>query len=299
MNTTNKAEPRTLYVHRNVANAKDIIAWAKDQGFKTTLPADELHVTIAFSKTPVDWMKVGDASFYSGKDGKIEVGPGGARHVEPLGDAGAVVLLFTSSELSWRHRAIIEEGASWDHDDYQPHITISYEAGDLDLSTVEPYRGKIVFGPEIFEELNEDWADGIIEKAIAVESFGGFAKIDSDMRVVWGWANVYEDGGEPVVDAHGDVIDEADILKAAHTFVADVRAGKVMHGGRRIGTIVESLVLTRTLQKVLGIDLGKAGWFIGMKIDDPDVWKQVKEGTLRAFSFGGTGRRVARESTDA
>jgi hypothetical protein len=29
-----------------------------------------------------------------------------------------------------------------------------------------------------------------------------------------------------------------------------------------------------------------------MRVDDPDVWKRVKKGELRAFSIGGTGTRV-------
>jgi uncharacterized protein len=158
----NDAAPRTLYVSRKVINAAEVIRWAKAQGFKTTLAANDLHVTVAFSRTPVDWLTVGTT--WSGeKDGKLTVSPGGARIVEPLGDKGAVVLLFSASELSWRHEEIKRAGASFDYDQYQPHITISYDAGDLDLSTVEPYRGQIVLGPEIFEEVKEDWEQGITE----------------------------------------------------------------------------------------------------------------------------------------
>lgn len=158
----NDATPRTLYVQRKLTNADEFIAWAKGQGFKSTTPAGDLHVTIAFSRVAVDWMKASES--WSGQDGKLTVQPGGARLVEKLGDKGAVVLLFNSSELGWRHEAIRREaGASWDFPEYQPHVTITYQGGDLDLSKVEPYRGKLVFGPEIFEEINEDWALGLKE----------------------------------------------------------------------------------------------------------------------------------------
>ncbi|ANI04169.1 hypothetical protein A210_16430 [Pseudomonas putida SJTE-1] len=146
------AAPRPLYVQRKVTNGADILAWAKAQGFDTTVPADELHVTIAYSRQALDWMKVG-GDWGSRQDGGLAVAPGGARLVEPLGGEGAVVLLFNSSELAWRHMQIREAGASWDYEEYQPHVTITYAAGDLDLSKVEPYRGKIEFGPEIFEDL--------------------------------------------------------------------------------------------------------------------------------------------------
>ncbi|WP_010660218.1 anti-CBASS protein Acb1 family protein [Brucella anthropi] len=157
--TAADASPKTLYVRRDVLNADEIIAWAKGQGFKTTLPTDNMHVTIAFSRTSVDWMKVGQPW-----SDKIEIAAGGPRMMEAFGDAGqAKVLLFASSELSWRHQEIRNAGASWDHDEYQPHITISYAEDAPALDTIEPYRGKIVLGPEIFEQINEKWMEGITE----------------------------------------------------------------------------------------------------------------------------------------
>lgn len=153
---TQDAAPRTLYVQRKLLNGAELIKWAKSQGFTDTLPEDEMHVTVLYSKQAVDWMKMGQ-SWQTEDGGKLTVAAGGARIVEPLGDKGAVVLLFNSSELSWRHSDMVRNGASHDYDDYQPHVTITY-SGAPDLANVEPYRGELVFGPEIFEELDEDWA---------------------------------------------------------------------------------------------------------------------------------------------
>ncbi len=75
----------------------------------------------------------------------------------------ATVLLFSASELRWRHDEIERAGASWDHPEYQPHITISYGFKG-DLSKVEPYQGPIVLGPELFAEVKEDWTEGLKEK---------------------------------------------------------------------------------------------------------------------------------------
>lgn len=159
------AAPRTLYIQRKLLNSAALIKWAKSQGFTTTTPADELHVTICFSRTPIDWMTVSSA-WNQDKQGRMTIAPGGARLVEPLGDKGAVVLLFNASEISWRHEEIMRAGASHDFENYQPHVTITYQAPEgLDLSKVEPYRGELVFGPEIFEEVNDDWAVGLTEDA--------------------------------------------------------------------------------------------------------------------------------------
>lgn len=141
------AAPRTLYVSRKVVNASEIIGWAKSQGFKETLQPEDLHVTIAYSREPVDWMKVGEAW-----QSKVEIAEGGPRLTETFGESK--VLLFKSSELEWRHQSIREVGASWDHPEYQPHITISY--ADMPDDVV-PYQGKIILGPEIFEEVDDDW----------------------------------------------------------------------------------------------------------------------------------------------
>lgn len=150
----NDATPRTLYVSRKLLNGREFQRWAKSQGFESTLDADDLHVTIMFSRQAVDWMKMGQTW---GENGKLTIPAGGARIVEPLGDKGAVVLLFNSSELSWRHEEMKRNGASFDFDQYQPHVTITYAGSDINLSKVEPYRGKLEFGPEIFKEVVEDW----------------------------------------------------------------------------------------------------------------------------------------------
>ncbi|WP_449395574.1 anti-CBASS protein Acb1 family protein [Devosia riboflavina] len=144
----NDAAPRSLYIQRKVKNAAAIIAWAKSQGFEKTFPADDLHVTVASSRTPVDWIKVGE-SWAS----ELKVGAGGPRLMEQFGEA--TVLLFTANELRWRHEGVMEAGGSWDHPEYQPHITISYGFKG-DVSKVQPYQGEIVLGPELFGEVVSD-----------------------------------------------------------------------------------------------------------------------------------------------
>jgi phage-related protein (TIGR01555 family) len=146
---TTDAEPRTLYVRRDVINKADLVKWAKAQGLDDILP--DLHVTIAYSRTPVDWFTVGT----SWSD-KLDIAAGGPRQMAALGPEGEyLALLFTANELVWRNREIREAGASWDWPEYQPHISIQI-GGEIDLDQVEPYQGSIVLGPEIFEEVRED-----------------------------------------------------------------------------------------------------------------------------------------------
>lgn len=120
---------------------------------------------------------------------------------------------------------------------------------------------------------------------------GEVLKASDELRVVWGWASVVTKAGKDVLDLQNDLLDELEVQKAAHDFIAH-RSGKVMHRGEPVAEIVESVVLTQDLQKALGVDAGLTGWLIGMKILDDDVWQQVKKGNLPMFSIGGKGIRV-------
>jgi 2'-5' RNA ligase len=80
-----------------------------------------------------------------------------------LGNEGAVVLRFESPALAERWQEFKDAGASWDHDAYRPHVTITYDAGDVDLSKVKPYDGLLEFDGEVFGEVKP----GSVEKAKA------------------------------------------------------------------------------------------------------------------------------------
>ena len=145
------AAPRSLYARRDVVNGDEIRAWAEAQGIPDL--ADDLHCTIVYSRQPFDWIKAGNAREWNedGRD-KLIIPEGGPRAVEPLGGMKAVIL-FASSQLGWRHEEIVRAGASHDFPDYTPHISLT--KSQVDLSKVEPYRGRIVLGPEIFEEIKD------------------------------------------------------------------------------------------------------------------------------------------------
>lgn len=158
-----KSSNKTFYVSRPIKNADEIIAWAKKQGFKTTLPANEMHVTIAYSKQPVDWEK------FERKTTTITV-EGGVRNVKEMG-GGAATLRFESDLLKARWNEFKDGGASWDYSDYLPHITISYDKDGVDLAAIEHYQGKIVLGEEEWQQVRDDWKSSITEKSMTKAIF--------------------------------------------------------------------------------------------------------------------------------
>ncbi|QIG76480.1 putative portal protein [Rhizobium phage RHph_I72] len=154
------AAPRSLYVKRDVLNGEQIARWYREQNVPGVYAPDEMHVTIVYSKKPVDWMKLG-----SSWAGTLELPEGGPRMMELFGapGEGILVLLFQSAELDYRAGEARDIGAEFTHGEYQSHITISLLGNEVDLANVKPYQGPITLGPEIFQEIDDsaDWKDKV------------------------------------------------------------------------------------------------------------------------------------------
>lgn len=284
MSELKKSDPKTLYVSRKVLNADEILEWAQNQGFDNLVPADKLHVTVIASKAFVDWMALGNANDWYPADQEFIVPEGGPRLVEGLGTNKAPVLMFSSSPLCYRHEQAKQLGASWDFQAYQPHITISYEESRLDLSKVVSFKGEIKLGPELFEEFNDNWVEDSLNKFNII-------KVDSEAQMVYGWASVIKENGVEVIDTQNDIIKAEELIQATTEFMQDARTSLSMHKGAGIGQVVHSFPLVGDLMKSLGITCDKEGWIVGVKIQDPTTWAQVKSGELKAFSIGASAIR--------
>jgi len=116
-----------------------------------------------------------------------------------------------------------------------------------------------------------------------------------DAGLVSGWASVAinADGTLPL-DWQDDVISPQTLEKAAINFMLDYRGSGEMHQGFEKGIIVESIVFTKEKQAILGIPEGTVpeGWFITVKVIDPEVFAKVKTGEYKMFSIQGKAKRV-------
>ena len=125
---------------------------------------------------------------------------------------------------------------------------------------------------------------------------GQILKADEEQRLVYGWASVVTEKGEPVVDRQGDVIEPETLVKAVNNFMENIRVGKEMHKGDQIGAVIHSMPITKEIGESLGIQSDREGWVVAFKVYNDDVWARVKSGELAAFSIGG---RAIKESYDA
>ena len=116
---------------------------------------------------------------------------------------------------------------------------------------------------------------------------GQILKADEEQRMVYGWASVVTEKGEPVVDRQGDVIEPNTLVHAVNKFMEHVRVGKEMHKGDQIGAVIHSMPITKEIGESLGIQSDREGWIVAFKVYNDDVWAKVKSGELAAFSIGG------------
>lgn len=162
---------KPIYMKRPVLNAERLQEWAGEQGLATTLPPDDMHVTVVYSKDPfsVELTRQIDNAYEAQYDGKPFatmgygniVVRGGHRSMERLGpNGGAYVLRIESPELAGENAMYRQMGASTSWPDFKPHITITWKAPE---GEIEPFMGDIVLGPLIALPLNEDWKSEMVE----------------------------------------------------------------------------------------------------------------------------------------
>ena len=131
------------------------------------------------------------------------------------------------------------------------------------------------------------WEGGTSVSDLTKNIEGQILKADDEQRMVYGWASVVTEKGEPVVDRQGDVIEPDTLVRAVNKFMEHVRVGKEMHKGDQIGAVIHSMPVTKEIGESLGIQSDREGWVVAFKVYNDDVWAKVKSGELAAFSIGG------------
>ena len=142
---------KTLYIYRPLINGYDLHNWALEQGL-TILSEDILHVTLAYSRGGLEnWSEVIDAdpNYFCNSD------PDHLRHLDFLGkEKSVLVLKLNAPELVERWEELTATGTKWDWPVFEPHVTLTYEAKEIDLKQITPYYGDLIFGPEVCVEVD-------------------------------------------------------------------------------------------------------------------------------------------------
>jgi uncharacterized protein len=140
---------KTLYVHRNLLNTKDLIKFYGAQGIKLD---HALHVTICFSNAKVDWEQAPKPQTKI-----IQLARSNFRKHLVLGKK--FVLKLDPPSIKMRHEEYKKIGATWDFPTYMPHVSlcdVDSVGINTDINKIKPWTGKILFGSEIYEEVKEN-----------------------------------------------------------------------------------------------------------------------------------------------
>ena len=74
--------------------------------------------------------------------------------------SNCLVLAYDCEDLVTRHNHLMDEhGGTFDFDEYRPHVTLSYDIGDMNIDNFNPDDiGPINIVQEYGEDLNMNWA---------------------------------------------------------------------------------------------------------------------------------------------
>lgn len=73
-------------------------------------------------------------------------------------DQKALVMRLNSPAIIKRHEFLMKEyGLSYNHEQFKPHITVTYNYCGGDISKLLPYEGHIILGEEYAEDMDLDW----------------------------------------------------------------------------------------------------------------------------------------------
>lgn len=110
-----------------------------------------------------------------------------------------------------------------------------------------------------------------------------FVKADDEQQVVKGIVIEPE-----VEDTDGNWTTREEIEKAAHKFLKD---GNMTVGHEHFLQMPDSYVveshITEKDQEINGQEVKEGSWVVGIKVEDPELWKAVKKGRYGGFSIGG------------
>lgn len=127
------------------------------KGIEHRTQESAIHVTLIYSKKPIVLKGRGDLKppmTAKAKQYSLFTTEGGNY---------CLVLELDAPDIVARHKAIMEEtGASYDHPEYHPHITLSYDVGkDFDLNSLPPVTEVPVLYlvQEYAQKINPKWAE--------------------------------------------------------------------------------------------------------------------------------------------
>ena len=129
---------------------------AKEIGVPKLVPSSKMHITLIYSRKYLPDFKP------RGKlDEPMKATVEGLTVFQQEGGPRVLVVKLKSADLKNRHEEIMDEHkATYDFDEYVPHVTLCYDCGDFDEtehSIKNQFQEPLEFDEEYYEDLDLNW----------------------------------------------------------------------------------------------------------------------------------------------
>lgn len=126
---------------------------------------------------------------------------------------------------------------------------------------------------------------------VAVGMFVDITKTDAMKHIVFGWGSVTSVNGVEYIDKQEDIITELELENAVYEFMEAPMHDKMHEELVPTSVFVESMVITDQKLKAMFPDqplpVGKRGWWVGIKINDKEIFAKHLSGEYSGFSITG------------
>lgn len=111
-------------------------------------------------------------------------------------------------------------------------------------------------------------------------------KVDKELGILFGYAIVCKEDGEPYYDLQGDYIPEDSMLEAAVNFMDGNNYFWENHI-YGVGKVLFAWPMTTELAEKMDITVKRTGLLVGVKPDHYDIIDKFRAGIYTGFSIGG------------
>lgn len=166
MEIADKAKPGTYAgVHFDDDTVSKLVEYTIDAKIDNALTHEDFHTTLLYSRKHCSGYKA--AGTYDkpmiATNLKLDIWHPKKESGEDNTDINILVIKFKCPELSKRHNELMKEyEAEYDFDEYIPHVTLSYNAGKIDLNSlpdISKYLDKLIIESEYGEDLKSKWSE--------------------------------------------------------------------------------------------------------------------------------------------
>lgn len=137
------------------ASVDKIRNFQEDNDIPNPTPMEDLHATLLYSKVPVpDYQPQGKLRT------PLTAVPNDAK-IWGEDDEKCLVVTLNCPKLVARHEQLMKQhpNATWDHDEYIPHVTLSYDVGDFDLASIDVSKiGDLTIDEEYGDDIEPGWS---------------------------------------------------------------------------------------------------------------------------------------------